>query len=732
MRRKYALMTFFLKFYLCVGSIHSQVREERSWYSEIALQEIQKAIVEKKAPWTAGMNDIFLLSPEEKRKLCGCRDSISLEKISESQQIMRFALQPEKFDWRDKDGSDWMSPVKNQGACGSCVAFCTIGTLEGQLNIYHNDPDLDRDLSEQHIFSCGGGGCDGGWYTDVAFQYLQDHGAPDEDCFPYTSGETGTDQPCNNTCSDWQERAVKISCWDWVGGDFCVKTPAEIKKEILKGPVATSMTVYEDFYAYIEGIYEHVWGEVVDEHCVVFVGWDDTSDPPCWIVRNSWGMWGESGYYRIRMGTNEVGIEARNLVLAIGDVPKGVVSERKHYFGEVKIGESKDLEMSILNEGNADLEISNWVSDFLDYSVSFPSFPQYVIPGESLNITITFSPIDLGVKQGEMTILGNSYWDLPTLKVLGKGIHPYVRLSPSIIDLFIRQGEIKTVPLKLTNTADNDLHYTVTAPEEWLSIVPASGTLELGGNKTLEVGLDATSLTAGEKVSGTIFIDTNTPEYEQPTVSVTLNVMEAALVTVSLPSNVKIVNGTCNVGVVVDNGTQFFMPLAEVTIQLGYDPFLFEVQSVSATPRTEIMSSFMWSVLQPGELSLMISDSTEQQITSGTDAVAEISFVLQEENVCNDTSWLFILDVSVVDTTGTIINVEVDDGLIVFFCRGDVDDNGTVNIVDVLGVVNHILDIQGLSGDALQQADCNGDGNINILDALGIVNVILGIGSCEP
>ena len=64
--------------------------------------------------------------------------------------------------------------------------------------------------------------------------------------------------------------------------------------------------------------------------------------------------------------------------------------------------------------------------------------------------------------------------------------------------------------------------------------------------------------------------------------------------------------------------------------------------------------------------------------------------------------------------------------------RGDVNGDMSINVLDVLATVNHILDTIPLTGNALVRADCNGDGEINVLDALGIVNVILGIGECEP
>ena len=76
---------------------------------------------------------------------------------------------------------------------------------------------------------------------------------------------------------------------------------------------------------------------------------------------------------------------------------------------------------------------------------------------------------------------------------------------------------------------------------------------------------------------------------------------------------------------------------------------------------------------------------------------------------------------------------EIDDRCTVTdLLKCDMDGNGIVDIVDVLAVVNHILDIRPLGEDALARADCNGDGRVNVVDVLGCVNVILGISECEP
>lgn len=98
---------------------------------------------------------------------------------------------------------------------------------------------------------------------------------------------------------------------------------------------------------------------------------------------------------------------------------------------------------------------------------------------------------------------------------------------------------------------------------------------------------------------------------------------------------------------------------------------------------------------------------------------------------------------AVVDTQTFTVEVEDDVGnkeekefsLVVTeqeFERGDVNGDGSINVLDVMATVNHILDIQPLVGVELTCADCNADTVVNILDTLGIVNVILGIGECAP
>ncbi len=270
------------------------------------LEEIRRAIREKGAKWEAGETSVSKLSPEERRRLLG--DNLVDDFLKPSGKEIRGTEKlPSEFDWRNKDGHFWMTPIKNQENCGACVAFGAVGALEANLKIQANNFWIIPDLSEQHIFSCGRGpgGCENGWSLGSAMSYLLNYGAPDEACLPYTA----VDDNCGETCSDWEARARKISSWGWTDA-----TVADIKSAIYNyGPVEGHFYVYTDFFSYYGGVYEYVWGVYEGGHAIAIVGWSDSSI--CWICKNSWGPgWGEygpypdstRGWFRIKYGECEI------------------------------------------------------------------------------------------------------------------------------------------------------------------------------------------------------------------------------------------------------------------------------------------------------------------------------------------------------------------------------------------------------------------------------------------
>jgi C1A family cysteine protease len=203
---------------------------------------------------------------------------------------------PSTKDWRNVNGQDWTTAIRDQGNCGSCVAFGTVGVIESRLEIVHNNPGLEPDLSEAHLFFCNERSCDIGWWPSAAMNYARDTGIVDEACYPYADH----DQTCN-LCSNWQSRVTKITRWTGTSNISAMKQALADK-----GPFEATMTVYTDFFYYSGGIYRYTWGEEEGGHAITIVGYDDNGG--YWIAKNSWGIsWGEGGWFRIAYG--ECGID---------------------------------------------------------------------------------------------------------------------------------------------------------------------------------------------------------------------------------------------------------------------------------------------------------------------------------------------------------------------------------------------------------------------------------------
>ncbi|KUK94827.1 MAG: Peptidase C1A, papain, putative [Methanothrix harundinacea] len=278
------------------------------------LEEIRRSIEESGANWTAGLNPVFLLPPERRRgvgtfQIPAEAEGVSREivTIGQSEGGPKALVLPSSWDWRSASGHDWTTPIKDQGQCGSCWAFGALGAIESRVKLASDNPGLVPDFSEQYLLSCSPGDC-GGWYIDLTADWILCQGTVDEACFPYSSVDT---IPCSDSCFDRDSRKYKSEGWGWVCGDWNIVDVNQIKQEILSGgPVPTFMDVYTDFDAYTGGVYRHTYGSYRGGHCVDIVGWGNDGVDDYWICKNSWGTdWGESGWFKIKMGEVSIGTQ---------------------------------------------------------------------------------------------------------------------------------------------------------------------------------------------------------------------------------------------------------------------------------------------------------------------------------------------------------------------------------------------------------------------------------------
>jgi len=253
---------------------------------------INAAIHAKGGKWIAGETSVSRLPPEERNMRARLVKPTSVDGPVLSASDTPVALGT-TLDWRDYNGNSYVTPVRNQGSCGSCWAFATAASLESSTIMKGNTPGYDLNLAEQILVSCSGAGSCGGGSIGGASNFIQSTGLPYESTYPYT----GTNGACSNAAPNWQLSDYRITSWSYVATSS--PTVDGLKNALATyGPLVTTMAVYNDFFSYRSGVYAYATGSLAGYHAIQIVGYDDVAQ--CFTCKNSWGSgWGEAGFFRI-------------------------------------------------------------------------------------------------------------------------------------------------------------------------------------------------------------------------------------------------------------------------------------------------------------------------------------------------------------------------------------------------------------------------------------------------
>ncbi|WP_167619669.1 PKD domain-containing protein [Maribellus sediminis] len=294
-----------------IRKVQKENRQEQNLDKIIRLNQHLKA---KGQNWVAGQTTVSEMSFAERKKLYGqstfpagfefyAGGVISSGESNTTSTALKSATTSspyvEDWDWRDRHGKNWITPIANQEFCGSCWAFSTAGATEAMTNLYFNQ-QINLDLSEQDLISCGNAGdCNGGYPFD-ALDYITNTGIIDEVSFPYRASAV----PCSEKTNSPNEH-IQISGKVQFGrNEYLTKSEDNLKDMIINlGPLSGALSDWSHAMVLVGYKVVHE-GDVffyrdlnLDRYWKTIDAGDLLIGKTVWIFKNSWGdYFGDQGY----------------------------------------------------------------------------------------------------------------------------------------------------------------------------------------------------------------------------------------------------------------------------------------------------------------------------------------------------------------------------------------------------------------------------------------------------
>jgi len=269
------------------------------WYAEL----------DAKSPYASfGVTQFSDLSREEFKDMYLMKnDTLTAGKLSPGQgapvwkaPANMIADLPSSYSWQSKSA---VTPVYNQGQCGSCWAFSATEAMESQYFLAGKINPIGS-FSMEQVVQCDpyDYGCNGGWPYNAYKYIIGAKGIDSYSSYPYTSGDGVTGQCKFNPANDLGH----IGSWQWVTQDENEQAMQQFTYTTGPPSVCVDAASWSGYQGGV--ITSSECGDQID-HCVQIVGWDVVQGLNAWQVRNSWGTsWGYAGYLWVAMGQDACGI----------------------------------------------------------------------------------------------------------------------------------------------------------------------------------------------------------------------------------------------------------------------------------------------------------------------------------------------------------------------------------------------------------------------------------------
>ena len=238
----------------------------------------------------AGHNQFSDWSHAEYKSILGY---VRGERDTRKVKIFEEGANADSLDWRTKGA---VTPVKDQGQCGSCWAFSTTGSLEGAHFVATGEL---LSFSEQQLVDCayikyGNYGCNGGLQDNAYKYYEAGYNAELESVYPYTSG-TGSKGTCQYNASS----ATSVTVTSYV--DVTPSNPAQMMAALNEQPLAVAIEADKFcFQTYKSGVLTNANCGTTLDHAVLAVGYGTENGTDYWLIKNSWNTtWGDQGYIKL-------------------------------------------------------------------------------------------------------------------------------------------------------------------------------------------------------------------------------------------------------------------------------------------------------------------------------------------------------------------------------------------------------------------------------------------------